>query len=151
MRILEQHKLDYESHDYSASGAVSGMEVVEALGQEPGRMFKTLVTQGASKNYYVFMVPVDGELHLKKAAKEVGEKSIAMIKSKELLPLTGYVHGGCSPIGMKKQFRTTIHQTAETYPTIFFSGGRIGCQIEMRLDDLRKVVPVESADIIETM
>ena len=151
MRILEQHKLEFESHDYSASGAVSGMEVVEALGQEPGRMFKTLVTQGASKNYYVFMVPVDGELHLKKAAKAVGEKSIAMIKSKELLPLTGYVHGGCSPIGMKKQFRTTIHQTAEDYPTIFFSGGKIGCQIEMRLDDLRKVVPVESADIIETM
>lgn len=148
MRILEQHKLTYESHDYSASGAVSGMEVVEALGQEPGRMFKTLVTQGASKNYYVFMVPVNGELHLKKAAKAVGEKSIAMIKSKELLPLTGYVHGGCSPIGMKKQFPTTIHQTAEKYPTIFFSGGKIGCQIEMRLDDLRKVVPVESADII---
>lgn len=148
MRILEQHKLDYESHDYTASGAISGMEVVEALGQEPGRMFKTLVTQGASKNHYVFMVPVDGELHLKKAAKAVGEKSIAMIKSKELLPLTGYIHGGCSPIGMKKQFRTTIHQTAEEYPTIFFSGGKIGCQIEMRLDDLRKVVPVESADII---
>ena len=148
MRILEQHKLPYESHDYSASGAVSGMEVAEALGQEPGRMFKTLVTQGASKNYYVFMVPVDGELHLKKAAKAVGEKSIAMIKSRELLPLTGYVHGGCSPIGMKKQFRTTIHRTAGDYPTIFFSGGKIGCQIEMKLDDLRKVVPVESADII---
>lgn len=148
MRILEQHKLPYESHDYSASGAVSGMEVAEALGQEPGRMFKTLVTQGASKNYYVFMVPVDGELHLKKAAKAVGEKSIAMIKSRELLPLTGYVHGGCSPIGMKKQFRTTIHRTAGDYPTNFFSGGKIGCQIEMKLDDLRKVVPVESADII---
>ena len=148
MRILEQHKLPYESHDYSASGAVSGMEVVQALGQEPGRMFKTLVTQGASKAYYVFMVPVDGELHLKKAAKAVGEKSIAMIKSKELLPLTGYVHGGCSPIGMKKQFPTVIHQTAKEYPTIFFSGGRIGCQIEMSLDDLQKVVPVKCADII---
>ena len=148
MRILDQHKLPYESHDYSASGAVSGMEVVEALGQEPGRMFKTLVTQGASKAYYVFMVPVDGELHLKKAAKAVGEKSIAMIKSKELLPLTGYVHGGCSPIGMKKLFRTTIHQTAGSFPTIFFSGGKIGCQIEMSLDDLQKVIPVEAADII---
>ena len=148
MRILEQHKLPYESHDYTASGAVSGMEVVQALRQEPGRMFKTLVTQGASKNYYVFMVPVDGELHLKKAAKAVGEKSIAMIKSKELLPLTGYVHGGCSPIGMKKQFRTAIHMTAQEYPTIFFSGGKIGCQIEMTLDDLQKVIPVEAADII---
>lgn len=148
MRILEQHKLPYESHDYSTTGAVSGMEVVEALGQEPGRMFKTLVTQGASKTYYVFMVPVDGELDLKKAAKAVGEKSIAMIKSKELLPLTGYIHGGCSPIGMKKQFKTTIHHTAENYETIMFSGGKIGCQIEMSLNDLRKVVPVGTADII---
>ncbi len=148
MRILEQHKLSYESHDYSATGAVSGMEVVDALGQEPGQMFKTLVTQGASKAYYVFMVPVNGELDLKKAAKAVGEKSIAMIKSKELLPLTGYVHGGCSPIGMKKQFCTTIHRTAEDYDTILFSGGKIGCQIETSLESLRKVVPVESADII---
>ena len=148
MRIIEQHKLPYESHDYSQSGAISGMEVVEALGQEPGRMFKTLVTQGASKNYYVFMVPVDGELHLKKAAKAVGEKSIAMIKSKELLPLTGYIHGGCSPIGMKKQFRTTIHQTARDYPTVFFCGGKIGHQIEMAPDDLQKIVPIEYADIV---
>ena len=148
MRIIEQHKLPYKSHDYSQSGAISGMEVVEALGQEPGRMFKTLVTQGASKNYYVFMVPVDGELHLKKAAKAVGEKSIAMIKSKELLPLTGYIHGGCSPIGMKKQFRTTIHQTARDYPTVFFSGGKIGHQIEMAPDDLQKIVPIEYADIV---
>ena len=148
MRILEQHKLPYESHDYSLTGAISGMEVVEALGQEAGQMFKTLVTQGASKAYYVFMVPVDGELNLKKAAKAVGEKSIAMIKSKELLPLTGYVHGGCSPIGMKKQFCTTIHHTAEEYETILFSGGKIGCQIEMTLADLRKVVPIKSADIV---
>ena len=148
MRIIEQHKLPYESHDYSSTGAISGMEVVEALGQEPGRMFKTLVTQGASRSYYVFMVPVNGELDLKKAAKAVGEKSIAMIKSKELLPLTGYIHGGCSPIGMKKQFRTTIHQTADNYDTIMFSGGKIGCQIEMSLYDLRKIIKVDSADII---
>ncbi len=147
MRILEQHHLPYESHDYSATGAVSGMEVVEALGQDPERMFKTLVTQGASKSYYVFMVPVNGELDLKKAAKAVGEKSVAMIKSKELLPLTGYIHGGCSPIGMKKQFKTTIHYTADSYDTIMFSGGKIGCQIEMSFADLQKVVPVGCADI----
>lgn len=149
MRIIEQHGLPYESHDYTASGAVSGMEVVETLGQEPGRMFKTLVTQGASKAYYVFMVPVDAELSLKKAAKAVGEKSIAMIKSRELLPLTGYIHGGCSPIGMKKLFPTTIHQTAEDYETILFSGGKIGCQIGMALADLQKIVPVDSKDIIQ--
>ena len=148
MRILEQHKLSYTSHDYSASGAVSGMEVVEALGQQPGQMFKTLVTQGASKAYYVFMVPVDAELDLKKAARTVGEKSVAMIKSKELLPLTGYIHGGCSPIGMKKQFPTTIHMTAERCDTIMFSGGKIGCQIETSLANLRAILPVRSADII---
>ena len=148
MRILEQNKIPFESHDYAASGAIGGLEVAGALGQEPGRVFKTLVTQGASKNYYVFMVPVDGELHLKKAAKAVGEKSVAMIKSKELLPLTGYIHGGCSPIGMKKQFRTTIHLTAAEYPTIFFSGGKIGLQIETSLDNLKKVVPAETAEII---
>ena len=124
------------------------MEVVEALGQEPDRMFKTLVTQGASRSYYVFMVPVNAELDLKKAARAVGEKSIAMIKSKELLPLTGYIHGGCSPIGMKKQFRTTIHHTADSFDTIMFSGGKIGCQIEMSPDDLRKIIRVGSADII---
>ena len=150
MRILEQHKLPYTSHDYTSTGAVSGMEVVEALGQEPGQMFKTLVTQGASRAYYVFMVPVNAELDLKKAARTVGETSIAMIKSKELLPLTGYIHGGCSPIGMKKQFPTTIHETAETYETIFFSGGKIGCQIETSLNDLRAILPVKSADIIAT-
>lgn len=148
MRILEQHRLPFESHDYSASGVVSGLEVAQALEQEPARVFKTLVTQGASKAYYVFMVPVDGELDLKKAARAVGEKSVAMIKSKELLPLTGYVHGGCSPVGMKKLFHTTIHNTAEDYGTILFSGGKIGCQIEMSLADLRKAVPVDSADII---
>jgi Cys-tRNA(Pro)/Cys-tRNA(Cys) deacylase len=126
------------------------MEVVEALGQEPGRMFKTLVTQGASKEYYVFMVPVNGELNLKKAAKAVGEKSIAMIKSKELLPLTGYIHGGCSPIGMKKFFRTTVHRTAEDYPTIFVSAGKRGHQAELSLDSLRKMIRLETADLIRS-
>lgn len=119
------------------------------LGQEPDKVFKTLVTQGKSKNYYVFMVPVAEELDLKKAAKAVGEKSIEMIKSKDLLPLTGYVHGGCSPIGMKKFFRTTIHETAPLYDTIFFSGGRIGFQIELPFTDLEKVIRVECADIIK--
>ncbi len=148
MRILEQHHLPYESHDYSSSGAVSGLDVALALGQEPDRMFKTLVTQSPSGEHYVFMVPVSGELDLKKAAKAVGVKSVAMIKSKELLPLTGYIHGGCSPIGMKKPFKTTIHHTAESFDTIMYSGGRIGCQIEMGLDDLRRVIPVSAADIV---
>ena len=103
---------------------------------------------GKSGKNYVFMVPVAEELDLKKAAKAVGEKSVAMIKSKELLPLTGYIHGGCSPIGMKKQFETVIHQSAEAYNTIFFSGGRIGFQVEVSPDDLFTLIPIKSADLI---
>lgn len=148
MRVLDRCRLPYLAHDYSDTGAVSGLEVARALGQPPERMFKTLVTVGASGTHYVYMVPVSGELDLKKAARAVGEKSVAMIPAKELLPLTGYVHGGCSPVGMKKQFVTLIHRTAEAYDTIMFSGGKIGCQVEMALSDLRQVVPVQAADII---
>lgn len=147
MRILEQKKLEYKSHFYGDTEAVSGIEVANALNEDPKAVFKTLVTIGKSKKYYVFMVPVCEELDLKKAAKAVNEKSIEMIKSKELLPLTGYVHGGCSPIGMKKLFTTVIHNTAENFDTIFFSGGRIGCQIETTPQNLRKAVPVNTADI----
>ena len=149
MRKLDAMKISYREHTYTDTDAISGVEVAAVLGQEPDKVFKTLVTQGKSKNYYVFMVPVAEELDLKKAAKAVGEKSIEMIKSKDLLPLTGYVHGGCSPIGMKKFFRTTIHETAPLYDTIFFSGGRIGFQIELAFTDLEKVIRVECADIIK--
>ena len=147
MRILEQKKIPFLSHTYASTGAISGTEVAEALGQNPDQVFKTLVTQGASKSYYVFMVPVCEELDLKKGAKAVGEKSIAMIKSKELLPLTGYIHGGCSPIGMKKQFITTAHLTVKDFPTVIFSAGKIGYQVELSFDDLTRVVPVGTADI----
>ena len=149
MRKLDAMKLSYREHTYTDTDAISGVEVAAVLGQEPDKVFKTLVTQGKSKNYYVFMVPVAEELDLKKAARAVGEKSVEMIKSKELLPLTGYVHGGCSPIGMKKFFRTTIHETAPLYDKIFFSGGRIGFQIELPFTDLEKVIRVECADIIK--
>lgn len=149
MRKLDAMKISYREHTYTDTDAISGVEVAAVLGQEPDKVFKTLVTQGKSKNYYVFMVPVAEELDLKKAAKAVGEKSVEMIKSKDLLPLTGYVHGGCSPIGMKKFFRTTIHETAPLYDTIFFSGGRIGFQIELPFTDLEKVIRVECADIIK--
>lgn len=119
-----------------------------ALHQDPDRAFKTLVTTGKTKTHYVFMVPVLAELDLKKAAAAVGEKSIEMLKAKELLGLTGYVHGGCSPIGMKKQFKTVIHNTAAAYETIMFSAGKIGYQVELSLIDLQKVIPVQEADII---
>ena len=149
MRKLDAMKISYREHTYTDTDAISGVEVAAVLGQEPDKVFKSLVTQGKSKSYYVFMVPVAEELDLKKAAKAVGEKSIEMIKSKDLLPLTGYVHGGCSPIGMKKFFRTTIHETAPLYDKIFFSGGRIGFQIELPFTDLEKVIRVECADIIK--
>ncbi len=148
MRILEQKKAVYTSHSYKDTDAISGVEVAQVLGEDPNQVFKTLVTQGASKNYFVFLVPVHRELDLKKAAKSVGEKSIAMIKSKELLPLTGYIHGGCSPVGMKKQFKTTIDITAEGFDTILFSAGKIGYQIETTLAQLKKVIPFDLADIV---
>lgn len=149
MRILDQKKIVYKEYSHNLSGEHSGTEIAETMGQDPAQVFKTLVTVSPkSKKNYVFMVPVAEELDLKKAAKAVGEKSIEMIKSKELLPLTGYVHGGCSPIGMKKQFTTTIHKTAENFETILFSGGKIGYQVELSLTDLKKVIRVSTADII---
>ena len=147
MRILEQKKILYTSHYYADTEAISGIEVATILNQDPNRVFKTLVTVGASKNNYVFVIPVHRELDLKKAANAVSEKSISMIKSKELLPLTGYIHGGCSPIGMKKQFRTVIDSSAMNFDTIIFSGGKIGYQVELSLKELGKVISFELADI----
>lgn len=148
MRVLEQNKIQYESHSYADTGAISGVEVAKALNEDPNQVFKTLVTESASKNHYVFLVPVHKELDLKKAAKAVGEKSISMLKAKDLLPLTGYVHGGCSPIGMKKQFRTTIDVSATNFDTILFSGGKIGFQVELSLEELKKVLKFELADVV---
>ena len=147
MRTLDRLGVPYAAHDYTQSGAVAGADVAAVLGEDPARVFKTLVTVGKSRNHYVFMIPVREELDLKKAAQAVGEKAVEMIKSKELLPLTGYVHGGCSPIGMKKPFRTLIHRTAEQFDRIYFSAGKIGWQVECPLDGLKKAVPVESADL----
>ena len=149
MRILDQKKIEYKSYSYLQTGAVNGMEVAQALDEDPGMVFKTLVTVGKSKTNYVFVVPVNKELNLKKAAHSVGEKSIEMIKHKELLPLTGYIHGGCSPIGMKKQFAITIDRSAEKYGRIIFSAGKIGFQVEVSLEDLKKVIRFELDDIAE--
>ncbi len=148
MRQLERKKLEYRVHTYEG-GALSGTQVASALGQAAERVFKTLVTVGKTGQHYVFMVPVARELHLKKAAAAVGEKSVAMIAQKELLPLTGYVHGGCSPIGMKKQFPTVIDASVPEEGTIFFSGGKIGLQIETTLQALRQTVPLELRDITD--
>ena len=147
MRVLDSKKISYKEYYYGDTEAISGVEVTEALGQNPEKVYKTLVTTGKSKTHYVFMIPVAEELDLKKAAKAVGEKSIEMLKSKELLGLTGYIHGGCSPIGMKKLFKTTIQEGADQFETIMFSGGKIGFQVELPFEELRKVIPVETADL----
>ena len=147
MRMLDKHKINYKHYTYAETNAVSGVEVATVLGQNPKQVFKTLVTVAKSKKYYVFMVPVEKELDLKKAAHAVDEKSVEMIKSKELLPLTGYIHGGCSPIGMKKFFDTTIDLSAKNFDTIIFSAGKIGYQIEMSLDELRKIIRFQLAEI----
>ncbi|MCI8608938.1 MAG: Cys-tRNA(Pro) deacylase [Firmicutes bacterium] len=150
MRRLEALKIPYEEHTYDGGdGSISGVEVALTLGQNPEQVFKTLVTVGKSGEHYVFMIPVAEELDLKKAAQAVGEKSVEMVRSKELLSLTGYIHGGCSPIGMKKFFQTTVHETAMIYDTILFSGGRIGYQIELSVEQLGKVIDLQLADVVK--
>ena len=148
MRVLDAKKISYESHTYEPDATLTGEEIAAILKEDSAKVFKTLVTQGKSNNYYVFVVPVQAELDLKKAAKAAGEKSIDMIKQKELLPLTGYVHGGCSPIGMKKQFKTFIHKTASSYEKIYVSAGRVGAQMEISPADLISVTRCIEEDIV---
>ena len=148
-RLLDQAGAVYTQHYYGDTEAVSGTEVAEALHEDPDRVFKTLVTAGRSGEHYVFMIPVAEELDLRKAASAAGEKSVGMIKAKELLPRTGYIHGGCSPIGMKKQFATFVDETAVLYDTVFFSAGKIGYQVEMSVSDLEAVIPLKYADLTE--
>ena len=148
MRVLDGKKISYESHSYEPDAGLSGEEIAGILGEDLGKVFKTLVTQGKSGAYYVFVVPVQAELDLKKAAKASGEKAIRMIKQKELLPLTGYIHGGCSPIGMKKPFRTFIHETAVGMDKVFVSAGKVGFQIELAPEDLIRVAGCTVADIV---
>ena len=149
MRILDQKRIKYQSYYYGDTSAISGVEVASALKQNFGQVFKTLVTVSKSKRNYVFMIPVNEELNLKKAAKSVGEKAISMLPSKELLPLTGYVHGGCSPIGMKKQFPVVIDQSANEFSSIIFSAGKIGYQVEVSVLDLENLLLCRFADIVE--
>ena len=149
MRVLEQKKVAYTAHTYphEEGVAVDGVTVARSMGQDPECVFKTLVARGASGGYYVFDIPVGDTLDLKKAAKAVGEKSIAMIHQKELLPLTGYVHGGCSPVGMKKQFKTVIDESAQGLETMIVSAGKIGFQVELAPADLAGLVRARFAPI----
>ena len=150
MRLLDRAKIPYESYFYGDTGAISGVEVAAVLGEDPAAVFKTLVTVGKSGKYYVFVIPVAKELDLRRGAAAVGEKNVEMIKQAELLPLTGYIHGGCSPIGMKKLFTTTVDASAALQDTIYFSGGKIGCQVRMRIDDLSKIIPFTLHALVRT-
>ena len=148
MRVLESKKIAYTAHEYEPDATLTGVQIAAILGEDTSNVFKTLVTQGKSGQHYVFVIPVHAELDLKKAAKASGEKSIEMIKQKELLPLTGYIHGGCSPIGMKKQFPTFLHITAETLEKIYVSAGKVGFQIELSPVDLINAAGCVLADIV---
>lgn len=148
MRLLDSQKISYLTYHYETKDAISGVDVADRLGLERRRVFKTLVTVGKSRQHYVFMIPVAEELHLKKAALACGERSVEMIRAKELLPLTGYVHGGCSPIGMKKPFPTFVDASVEGLETFVFSAGKIGSQVELTLEDLRRLVQVQTAALL---
>ncbi|MBQ7653331.1 MAG: Cys-tRNA(Pro) deacylase [Clostridia bacterium] len=147
MRLLDAAKIEYSFHSYDES-IVDGQSVAKAVGEDENRVFKTLVTVGSDGEHYVFMIPVNCSLNLRKAAKAAGVKSVEMIKQKDLLPLTGYIHGGCSPIGMKKKFPTFIEESATLYDKVFYSAGRVGRQVSTTLDDLIKAADVIVADLV---
>ncbi len=148
MRTLDQKKIPYTAFSYDPNGPIDGVSVAAETGLDAASVFKTLVTKGASGAYYVFDIPVAENLDLKKAAKAVGEKSIAMLPQKELLPLTGYVHGGCSPVGMKKQFPTVFHETVNELALVAVSAGKIGHQVQVKPDDLLNLLRAKTADVV---
>ena len=147
MRHLDKLGIPYEVHTYEADQKLTGTDIADMLGEEHARVFKTLVTIAKSKRHYVFVIPVDLELDLKKAAASVGEKSLEMLPSKDLLALTGYVHGGCSPVGMKKEFPSFIDESADGFETVFVSAGKVGFQIEVSPRDLQSLIRFRTADL----
>lgn len=148
MRILEKEKIPFTHYTYECEEFVDGLQIADKLNLPYEKVYKTLVTVGNSKNYFVFVIPIDKELDLKKAARAVGEKSVSMLHVKDINGVTGYIRGGCTAIGMKKQYVTRIEQTAEKLETMIVSGGRLGSQIELKPEDLRKAARAEFADII---
>lgn len=147
MRLLESNKIDYEVREYPKNGPIAAVDVAKYLGQPTDKLFKTLVTTDNNHGYYVFCLPGDHELDLKAAAKSANVKKIEMLKQKDLLKLTGYIHGGCSPVGMKKVFPTFIDKSALDWDTIYVSGGKIGLQIEINPKDLEKIMEIEFVEI----
>ena len=149
MRILDSEKIAYNIREYPENGPIAAVDVASYLEQPADRIFKTLVTTDNNHGYYVFCLPGDEELDLKKAARVAGVKKIEMLKQKDLLPLTGYIHGGCSPVGMKKVFPTYMNESALNWETIYVSGGKIGLQIEVNPQDLTKFLPLSFADLLK--
>ena len=150
MRLLEAQKIDYIVREYEPDPHMTGLEIANLLGLDADAVFKTLVTfSEKAHEHFVFVIPVGAELDLKKAAKAAGVKDIEMIRQKELLPLTGYVHGGCSPIGMKRVFRTYVDETAELFDRIAFSGGKVGMQVETSFEDFSRAVEFELHDLVK--
>lgn len=150
MRILDKEKIEYSMMSYNPEdGKIDGISVAQKIGRETKEVYKTLISQGVSKTYYVFVIPVDAELHLKKAAAAVGEKKLEMIAVKDITKVSGYVRGGCSPVGMKKLFPTFIDETAQSLETIIVSGGKIGVQIELKVEDLTQTTKAHFANLIK--
>jgi Cys-tRNA(Pro)/Cys-tRNA(Cys) deacylase len=149
MRLLDQAKITYQVHTLPTEEVRNAQQVAELLGVKPEKVFKTLVTTGKTGRHFVFMLPATAELDLKKAAKAAGEKSVEMLPAKELLGLTGYVHGGCSPVGMKKRFRTFIDQSVAQQDTILFSAGKLSMQLEMPLSSLQSQMSIEVLDLVQ--
>ena len=148
MRILEKEKIPFTHYTYECDEFIDGIQIADKLSLPYEKVYKTLVTVGNSKNYFVFVIPIDQELDMKKAAKSVGEKSVSMIHVKDITAVTGYIRGGCTAIGMKKQFVTRIQVDAQVLDTIIVSGGKLGMQIELKPEDLLKASKAEYADII---
>ena len=150
MRMLEKAQIPYAAHFYEhEDGAIDGVSVAQKLGQPKECVYKTLVTRGADKNYYIFVIPVEFELNLKAAAKAVGVKSVEMIPVADINRVTGYIRGGCSPVGMKKQYRTVLHKDCIQNKTIIVSGGKIGTQVELEPDRLIQFIGASTADLVE--
>jgi len=149
MRILETLQIPFEAHTYECDEFIDGIQIADMLGLPNDKVFKTLVTQGASKNYFVFVIPIAEELDMKKAARSVGEKNVAMLHVKDINQVTGYIRGGCTAIGMKKQYVTRVAEEAILQETIIVSGGRLGMQIELAPDALLQATGAEYADLLK--
>ena len=147
MRVLDAHKIPYQHYEYVVRPSMNGVDIAHAQNQNPDMVYKTLLTVGRVGHYFVFLVPVVRELNLKRAAVAVGEKSLSMVHQRDLLSVSGYVHGGCSPVGMKKLFPTVVDNSAKSFPTIIISAGRPGHQVQMAASDLQKIVPFVFADV----